>query len=629
MSGERDHGGIIPHVRGVRFGVDSLPGAAYLVVRSGFRYFVTGRPILAMGDNATFFHDATVDYRGRPYEKLTRARWRRVARRWAFLAVPGGLATAEGAADTVEAVSSLFGVGAPGWTEVPYGGMLRGYAVLLPIGGAAYAAPKIKDWWEHRSEVHEYVIPAAKVACAVTGVRYRRRDARKMIILPPGFGTPPPDGEVPEPVRINLPQVPLDGRRKDKLVDTLGSRLGMPGAVADWEDAGAHAYVLLRPASLPVSTLTYAEIRDAVAEAPMERPVVGMAVGRKLLQADFDNDSPHLAASGGTGTGKSTLFRLLLSQRLRHGSGLIVLDIKRWSHDWARNLPRDRCLYFYKIEDIHDACVAIGDELMRRRDVDTREELDLFRTLDILVEEANSLIPLLRDYWTEERRRIKAENKILLEADPYADVTEPPLRSPAVLALEMLINTGRELHMHAHYAGQRLSAGVFGGNGADKRASFQTRFLAKWDKSAWRMLAGDVPYIVCPGGPRGIWVLVQGGQATIIRVPLMSTEDAVALALSGPEPTCPVLPGYASGPVLDARPEDVREITDRRVTLSDAVPQLPGRMISLKALRSASARPGFPEPLEKGGPGRADLYSLLALREWKARRDKDPVSLEA
>jgi hypothetical protein len=629
MSAERDHGGVIPHVRGIRLGVDSWWGAGYLAVRSGFRYFITGRPILAAGDNATFLHDATVDYRNRPYEKLTRARWRRVARRWAFIAVPSGLLVAEKSADVTEFAWEHFGATPPGWTEVPYGELLQAYAVAVPIGLGAWAYPKVKHAWKMREPRREFILPAARVLCAVTGTRFHRRQALQMIDLPPGFGEELADGEVPLAVRVHLPQVPLDARRKGKIVETVGARLGMPGALAEWHEAGGRAWVDLRPAALPISTLTYADVAEAIEAAPMERPVAGMAVGKELLTADFANDSPHLAASGGSGAGKSSLFRLLLSQRIRHGGGLIVLDFKKWSHDWARGLPRNRVIYVHRIADIHNACVAIGEEIVRRIEVDSREDLDALRTVDVLVEEANSLMPLLRDYWTEERRRIKAENKLALEADPYADVTEPPLKSPAILALEQLINMGRELHMHGHWAGQRLSATTFGGNGGDKRASFQTRFLAKWDRSAWKMLAGDVPYMVCPGGPVGIWAIVQGGTATIIRVPFMSTEEARTLALSGPEPSVPVLPGYGGGPVLDMSPEDVRENMDRRVKLSEAAKLLPGREITLKALRLARERDDrFPEPLERGGPGRADLYSLDALAEWKARRDQDPEALE-
>ncbi len=82
-------------------------------IRAAFRYFITGRPVFGKGDNASFWRDATVDYRGGPVEKLTRARWRRVARRWAALVVPAGLAAWDWRAAALYAL--LASCGLAGW----------------------------------------------------------------------------------------------------------------------------------------------------------------------------------------------------------------------------------------------------------------------------------------------------------------------------------------------------------------------------------------------------------------------------------------------------------------------------------------------------------------------------------
>jgi hypothetical protein len=63
--------------------VDSPLGA-----RVVWHYLVTGDYITSKGDNASFLHDATEDYRGKPVRKLTRARWRRVVRRNLAVTVP-------------------------------------------------------------------------------------------------------------------------------------------------------------------------------------------------------------------------------------------------------------------------------------------------------------------------------------------------------------------------------------------------------------------------------------------------------------------------------------------------------------------------------------------------------------
>ena len=68
-------------------------------------------------------------------------------------------------------------------------------------------------------------------------------------------------------------------------------------------------------------------------------------------------------------------------------------------------------------------------------------------------------------------------------------------------------------------------------------------------------------------------------------------------------------------------PEPVPPVGPELVTLSVARPQLPGTPLMIEGLRTASKRPGFPAPVRAGGPGRAALYDLDRLIEWKKDRD--------
>ncbi|HEU4754268.1 MAG TPA: type IV secretory system conjugative DNA transfer family protein, partial [Armatimonadota bacterium] len=507
----------------------------------------------------------------------------------------------------------------PSWAQWPWHGMLWTYLIAAPLVAAGIFAPRAWQQWQSRTLRREVIYPAARVACQILGVKFRRRDAVQMINLPPNFGEELDDDAEPGSVRVYLPPVPLDKGTKERLERNVGARLGMPNPSAEWHEAGGRAFVDLLPAEVPPATVTLADVREAIESAPIERPVIGVASGRRTISADFDNDSPHLAASGGSGTGKSTLFRLIAAQRLARGAGAVFLDLKRWSHSWAHGLPADRALYFYKIEDIHNALVEINCELRRRIEMD-KEDLPRLRTVDVYLEELNSLIPALQDYWTELRAEIRRRNKAALADDPYADVAEPPVKSPAVQAIGYLINQGRELRMHAHAMGQRLSAAAFGGNGGDRRESFQTRMLAKWTRQTWRMLVPGVPFRVCPQGPRGIWAVVNGDTVDIVRVPELSPDQARALALSGPAPTCPVLGGVMSRPAMTVPGQrDSLEDSGRTVKLSEAVSVLPGRPLSLDALRKASQRDGFPAPV--GQVGSADLYRYADLEAWKLERD--------
>jgi hypothetical protein len=618
-------------------------GIFVLLVRSVWRYWFTGRELRGEGDNATFFHDATVDYRGRPYEKLTRARWRRVTRRWALAGVPFLLLALGGVARLVRAAAVHLETGPPGWATLPWGRLALAYVAGVLLVGIAYAGRRLSAWWPVRHIRRELVRPAAEVLVRMSGVKIGKRKAMKLIELPPGFAKAPEPGATPRAVRVYMPAaIPLSDARKAEFTRELGQRLGLPNAQGDWTVAAERAYVDLRPAPLPPDNVTLADVRAEVEAAPIERPVAGMANGRRVVYMDFDNDSPHTLGSAGSGAGKSTLYRWVAMQRMRHGAGAIFLDFKKWSHlRWLRGLGPDRVLYFHRIPEIHNALVAVMDEIEHRKDLDTDEELAALRVLDIYVEEINSLMGMLRDYWRSyvAERKAAARTAVRIarlheEEDPdalaeaeeqLAEANGLPLTSPAIQALRYGVNLGREFRVHFHFIGQSMSAAAAGGR--DTRESFRTRFLARWDAKTWKMLAEGVPFVACPGGPVGLWALVAGTTVDIIRVPFVSPEAAREYVLGGTVRSLgPVLSRDIGGSLAGTeRPV----VLDALAPLSEVVSRLPdkldGTRTTLKALRRSAERraeTGFPEPVERGGPGRADLYDVTEVREWFAERER-------
>jgi ABC-type cobalamin/Fe3+-siderophores transport system ATPase subunit len=348
----------------------------------------------------------------------------------------------------------------------------------------------------------------------------------------------------------------------------------------------------------------------------LTRPVVGWGPDGPV-HIDYEQDSPHVALSGAAGTGKTTLLRFLLAQRMAHGVGVIFLDAKRWSHRWAHKLPDDRAQYWYRVPDMHNALVALGEELQRRIDCD-ESELGTFRELDVVVEEINSLIKMLTAYWRGERKRIMNEAKALQREDMDYDEADldPPALSPAVAALQFAVNMGRELQIHVHVAAQRLEANVFGSNsGAAVRQSFQLRFMAKWDLQLWKMLASGHEYVAWPGGRRGLWGFVQDSEFVIVRVPDLAMADALAMATAGQDPSGPVLGQQLARPL--AKPV-AKEVASGQ-KLATILGQLPGQdgpmAMSIDGLRKASQRPGF--PLAIGQDGVAKLYDVASVIEWR------------
>src|SRR3982751_1561863 len=578
-----------------------------------WRYFVTGVELRGKGDNATFLMDATEDHRPGVYVKLTRARWRRVARRWAGVAVPGCLT----AAHLIHRPLHALGLIGPS----PWGWVLIGYLSVLVSLAASFGVYRLVKWFPTRSASREMIRPAWRAVCEKTGVKYHRRMAARMIELPRGYGTgSETDNDEQRAVRVYLPKAvgSLPEKRQTELVRAVASRLGITDPRGEWRWTGERAYVDISPNPAPPRTVTLDDLRKAVLAAPMHAPVAGKGPNG-IISADLEQDSPHVALTGPSGTGKSVLLRFLLMQRIRHGAGAIVLDYKRWSHTWLHDLPSDRVRYAWKIADIHDTLVAIGEEKHRRIGCD-KSELGTFREVDIVVEEINSTIGALNRYWKGLRKEIIAAAKDALQNDlPYdpADL-DPPLQSPAVAAMQEGVGMGRELQMHWWAAAQKLSARVFGSHGGDIRESFQLRFMAKWNRSLWKMLNDAMSYVACPSGPRGIWGVAIGDEFEVCRVPFVSEQEARTFAMSGAPVSGTVLGPQSAVPVLDV------PTVPRYVSLRTALTELPGQdgphALSIEGLRTAAKRLQWQTYGKDPADARSDLFSLAEILAWREER---------
>lgn len=637
----RVHDRYAPSVRGPRLTWSHPGGAFVLAIRSCWRFFVTGREVFGAGDNATWFHDATVDYRGRPVERLSRARWRRVAWRWALIGMPWLLGDVWGVARIAANNGST-----AWWAHFPWQWVLTGYLIAGFSAAAVWAGYLIRLWWSLREVRRTYVYPAYRVLAKVTGVRYRRREALASVVLPPGFGDVVP--EEPRPVRLYMPwDVVLDTGMKRRVTETVGARLGLPDGEAKWVEAGVErAYLDLYPQTLPPERITLDDLMPELLASPLEEPVVGVTAGRTCAHMDFRNDSPHTLGSAGSGAGKSTLYKFVAMQRLRHeNTYAIILDFKKWSHlRWAGRLPAGRVLIEDEIPKIHDVLCKVLDELLWRKsfDLDQEDELAALPTLDVYVEEINTLMGMLKSYWdayvaeqkqaarTALRRAKQDGDEIAIEEaeEQYAHAMGLPKVSPAVQSLRYGVNLGREFKVHFHFIGQSMSATAAGGR--DTRESFRTRLLARWDRKTWKMLADGIDFIACPSTSVGVWAHVHGSEVDIVRVPWVTDEQAVAYVLGGPVPTRPM---FRNGrvPIADAS----TPVISSMLPLSAIVDMLPakadGSPMTLKALQRARERraeTGFPEPVPGDyTPGQALLFSVDEVLAWF--RDRERLAVEA
>lgn len=451
-------------------------------------------------DDATFLLPATRILTGNPNRTPSAPKWRRAALRWSFAGVPAPLAALEVAARGTSTLWHLVGAAAPAWTAHPYAETAAASvagAAAVTLGTATWRiADRLKHREQHRLE--------KRVALSVTGLVGGELEPRHVRLSPAWSGGDPY-------VDITLPgTVRLDDGFKARLVQQAGERLGYLDAVGDWHTSGEHVRVRISPSASVPATVGWAAVRELAAGTDLDHPIIGVGTAGPV-RLDFVQESPHTFASAPSGAGKSTLYKLLFAQRLRAGAGLVVLDYKASAaYDYLDQLPSNMVRTFTDPEVIGEVLLLLRAEKDWRRD-NRKGNSGMFRTLDVLVEEANSLKAVLGLRW-------------------QAAGHKGPNQWQA--ALSELVFMGREFGIHLHYAAQRADAAVFGGGA--QRTSFQLRLMAQQDEATWKMLAPGLPYQAAPRGTRGVWTLVQGAKDWAhLRVPLVSDAEALEFALEG------------------------------------------------------------------------------------------------
>ena len=474
----------------------------------------------------------------------------------------------------------------------------------------------------------ERIVPlAAALAPILNAGHVTRKTARAMVHVPRDYRTPGRSVEILLPPSFTGAD---DGVRK-RVVNTVRARLGIREELsARWELEGSAPRVLLSTPPAPPSFISFGEVRKFLEAAEEFNPFVGVIGGGEGMNVSLKADSPHMAVSAGSGAGKSVLIRLLAMQFRRWGWSIVILDWKEESHEWAKGL--DGVRYCTSIQQIHDMCVALGEEVEERK---ANPHLPRPKLL-IISEEWNITAPLLAEYWAELRSTSEPEERRVM-----------PLRSPALTGLMKVNFTGRQLMICQLLVAQRFSARVTNGN-ADLRESFQVLFMARWKSQTLKMLAGGIkPFPKLPK-ELGRWVAVVGDEAVTMQVPFVTDDEAREFALSGepaamspwverglPNPhnqgvsgneqtfplgdrtTSPNQAGALEGEL--APPVDLRK-------LSDMIEGLSHFGVSLAILRHAAkdpslgGDPSFP-PALGGSPNRGYLYDATAVKDWAARRN--------
>ncbi|MGH9261016.1 MAG: FtsK/SpoIIIE domain-containing protein, partial [Acidimicrobiales bacterium] len=295
----------------------------------------------------------------------------------------------------------------------------------------------------------------------------------------------------------------------------MQAKLGLSDVSVGWKREGIHRYVQFRrqepvPDKVPFRNPDVRELIEA--ESTPSRVLLGFTRGGVPVWLDLDRQAPHVLMSAGTGGGKTAALVAIIAQLMWHGAEVVVLDFKRLSHLWLRDLAGVR--YARDIDEIHRTAMWLGEEVDRRTkawDPVTFDQREAglgpkFPRLVIVCEEMSSTMDYLREHWTDVRQ------------------SGDPQRSPAVTALAKVLNMGREVQMNTLTVAQRAEANAVG-NGA-MRENYPVKILIdRYSKQTWNILAPECDYVPGVAHPGRAQVCI-GATATETQMRWITQREA-------------------------------------------------------------------------------------------------------
>lgn len=403
----------------------------------------------------------------------------------------------------------------------------------------------------------------------------------------------------PDEAWIRYPfDLALNKEIRDLVGSTVPMKLGGDEWIITWHGKGRSPYISIKPRPQPPKLVTFSDIEQLVREAKDSAPVLGLS-SSGAVAIDLDTDAPHVAASCGSGAGKSVLLRGLIAQWLHNGTQVVILDGKRVSQSWCKDLPG--VTYCRTGEQLHNALMELSGEVTRRFDLidsvtaEEEDSIDVGPRIVCVFEEQNIGMQFLAEYW---------------------QLTKPkgaPARSNAMRALDHMLCAGRQAKMHVVSVAQLFTVQASGGNPA-ARENYGPRILARATNNAWKMLAPECAPFPKSSKRRGRMHLAFSGEITEFQSAFWSIGEARTWATSG-EVTVPAT--FATPVTLRHTLPSVT--SEAPLSLADLAREqvVP---LSYGSLRNAKSEAGdsFPEPIIVGGTAK---YRPEEIRAWYAARN--------
>ncbi len=292
-------------------------------------------------------------------------------------------------------------------------------------------------------------------------------------------------------------------------------------------------YLRFTPKPAPPEVVFFEQVREAVYATSQDKPVLGLGSRHEVLHLDFTGEIAHLAASIGTGGGKSSFLRFLIAQFAHHGVGSFdVCDVKWVSLQGMEAVPGLRI--HRPVEEIAEAIGNVKAEMQRRYDILLKNPSKVFDRRILVLEEQNAFATLARLAW---RATGKKGNH------------------PVWDDIALILTMARQVNIIVIGAYQRMTAAASGGG--ELRDQYGLKLLSRFSHQAWDVLVGTRPRGVSSPIP-GRAIAVMGESQRTVQLPFVTVKEALELALSG-VPVTVTAPEYhevsAPSPVTVTTPQ--------------------------------------------------------------------------
>jgi hypothetical protein len=279
---------------------------------------------------------------------------------------------------------------------------------------------------------------------------------------------------------------------------------------------GAAPTLTLTHSPEPPALVGWDDIHPHLQATNEARPVLGLGTRSQPVHLDFAGDTPHVLLSVPSGGGKSAAGRCIAAHVLHHGGRLLILDYKRLSQSWADGLPG--VTYCRTDAEIHRALLDLQDRIAERYKAGDVPHPRLL----VVVEELNQTADILQAYWQHNKPR-----GVTLQ------------RSPAVMALQGALYSGRQANVNMLAIAQKGTANAFGGSsGAAARENTTPIIGGNSSANTWTMLAPDITPPLRSTHP-GRMHVITGDHARAVQVAYLTDQQARLWATTGTQPPQP------------------------------------------------------------------------------------------